>query len=331
MIAAVFPGQGSQAVGMGKELFEKYAAARETFDEVASATGIDVARLCFETPIEELTQTQNAQIALFACDVAAWRALHSETGAHARAMAGHSVGEYAALAAAGIVSVADGARLVRRRGELMAGAGKERSGTMSAIVGLDREKLEEICRSISHPQASSSQTNYSEGSDNNGPVVVIANDNCPGQLVISGDVAAVESAETRAKEAGARLVKRLQVSGAFHSPLMEESAKAMREELDPHLFHSAAGVRVYSNVTAERVDGATAWPDLLEAQLRSPVRWTESINNMIADGITTFVECGSGSVLSGLIRRVSKDVKTMSVDSAASLDEAKSALAGVPA
>lgn len=276
---------------MGKELFDSFSAAREVFSEVHDATHVDIAKLCFEADEETLRQTQNAQLALFTCGVAAWRVVKSEAGIKAHAMAGHSVGEYAALAAAGILSVAEGARLVQRRGDLMARSGNLRPGGMAAVLGLEREALEQICREAS----------------TQGSVVVIANDNCPGQLVASGDKSAVERLQELASKAGAKRVLPLNVSGAFHSPLMEDPAKAMGEALKPAPFHQPEdAVRVYSNVTSDRVDGVTAWPDLLEAQLRSPVRWTESVVNMIRDGARVFVECGSGEVLGGLIKRIAK-------------------------
>ncbi|HEY3779530.1 MAG TPA: ACP S-malonyltransferase [Fimbriimonadaceae bacterium] len=311
MIAAVFPGQGSQKPGMGKELYEASAAAKEVFLLVAEATGIDAKKLCFETDEDTLRQTQNAQLAQYTTGVAAYRAIKERAGnIHFHAMAGHSVGEYAALAAAGIVTVEDGAKLVQRRGDLMSRAGNLRKGGMAAVLGMETEAIEQACKAAS---TASEQ-------------VVIANDNCPGQIVVSGDQAAVARFETIAKEQGAKRVLPLNVSGAFHSPLMEDSAIAMAEALNPSLFHNAEGIRVYSNVTADRVDGSTEWPELLGAQLRNPVRWTESVQNMIKDGVTTFVECGSGEVLSGLIRRISKEVQTLSVNDNASLANALIAL-----
>jgi len=307
MIAAVFPGQGSQHPGMGKELFDSSAAARAVFQEVQEATHIDVANLCFDGDEALLRQTQNAQLALFASGIAAYRALGVDGFG---AMAGHSVGEYAALVAAGVLGVADGARLVQRRGDLMARSGNLRAGTMAAILGLDKDALQQVCRTASGDAG----------------VVVIANDNCPGQLVISGDVSAVEKAEELAKEAGAKRAIRLNVSGAFHSPLMVEPAKAMGAALTPELFHESAKAKVYCNVLAEPPSGAGEWPGLLEAQLSNPVRWTESVQNMIRDGVDTFVEFGAGDVLCGLVRRISKEVTTLAVKDAASLEMARDAL-----
>lgn len=302
MLAAVFPGQGSQKPGMGQSLYDHVPSARAVFDEVASATSVDIAKLCFETDEDTLRQTQNAQLALYTCGVAAYRGL-ADRGIRANAMAGHSVGEYAALAAAGILSVADGAKLVQRRGDLMARSGNLRPGGMAAILGLERDALESVCRSVSTPDS----------------VAVIANDNCPGQLVISGDKDAVERASAAALENGAKRALPLNVSGAFHSPLMEEAAASMGEALRQASF-VAGSATVYANVTAERQDDPALWADYLERQLKSPVRWTESVQALIGSGVTTFVECGGGEVLGGLIRRVSKEVRTMAVQDSASLN-----------
>jgi len=314
MIAAVFPGQGSQKPGMGKELFDSFASAREVFGEVHDATHVDIVSLCFSASDDELRQTQNAQLALFTCGVAAYRVLCERSpNVKVHAMAGHSVGEYAALAAAGIVSVAEGARLVQRRGDLMARSGNLRAGTMAAVLGLERAALTSACAEASAEDS----------------VVVIANDNCPGQLVVSGDTSAVSRLQELASAAGAKRVLPLNVSGAFHSPLMEDPAKAMGEALKPSLFHDVADIRIYSNVTADRVDGASAWPDLLEAQLRSPVRWTEIVENMIRDGVSVFVECGAGETLNGLIKRINKEVQTSAVYDNASLEKTVAALSSV--
>lgn len=315
MIAAIFPGQGSQHSGMGKELYEASAAAKAVFGEVHQITHVDIAKICFESDDDTLRQTQNAQLALFTCGVAAFNALEEDLGKelHVLAMAGHSVGEYAALAAAGIIEIGDGALLVQRRGELMAQCGMARPGAMSAVLGIERDVLEMICDGASEPEG----------------VVVVANDNCPGQLVISGDSAAVGRAEGLAKESGAKRVLRLNVSGAFHSPLMEEPAEAMGMALRPELFHDhEVAPRVYSNVTADQVVETWSWPNLLEAQLRSPVRWTETVQNMIRDGVTVFIECGAGEVLSGLTKRISKDVQILSVRDVESMKKTSEALRG---
>ncbi len=315
MFAAVFPGQGSQKPGMGRELFEAFPEARAVFSEVSEAAGIDVAKLCFESDEETLRQTQNAQLALYTVGIAAYRCLSARLGANQPvAMAGHSVGEYAALAAADVLDVADGARLVKLRGELMAASGKDRAGTMAAVLGLERADLEALCREAS-----------AEGS-----VVVIANDNCPGQLVISGDVAAVERASKLAQGRGAKRVLPLNVSGAFHSPLMEEPARTMGVALHEVAFTVADWTpKVYSNVTSEPADVPAAWPLLLETQLKSPVRWAESVRHIVREqGVRTFVECGVGEVLTGLIRRIDGEATTLKANDSASLEATAAALIG---
>ena len=286
---------------MGKTLFDVRTEAREAFESVSQATGVDVARLCFDTDDDTLRETQNAQLALYTCSVAAWACLnaHIQGIVVVDAFAGHSVGEYAALAASGTVSVPEGARLVQRRGEIMARAGRSRPGTMAAVLGLEREPLEAVCASV-------------DG------VVVIANDNCPGQLVVSGEVDAVKAAGEAASAAGAKRILPLNVSGAFHSPLMDESAAEMRLALDGATFKP--GGRVFSNVTAQPVIREGRWPELLEAQLKSPVLWTETIQNMLNEGIGTFIECGVGDVLSGLVRRIDREATTLRVNDLDSLE-----------
>lgn len=306
MMAVVFPGQGSQRPGMGASLRE-HAAAVEVFARIDGATGLSTQTICEQLSEEELRQTQNAQVALFACGVAAHAALAAE-GIAAQVAAGHSVGEYAALVAAGVLSVEDGARLVQRRGDLMARSGGLRAGTMAAVLGLEADALKQVCEAATTADS----------------VVVIANDNCPGQLVISGDVAAVERASAMASEAGAKRVLPINVSGAFHSPLMQESAEAMGMALADVNF-AEGSMPVVANVSAQIE--SSGWAGLLEAQLRSPVRWTESVGTMLAMGVTTFVECGSGSVLSGLLKRIDREARSLVVEDMDSLRAAVEALA----
>lgn len=298
MIAAIFPGQGSQKPGMGQSLYEGSEAARQVFEHVSSTLHLDIAKLCFESDEETLRATQNAQIALFTCGVAAYRALEVE-GVRAEVFAGHSIGEYAAHVCAGNIPLEVGATLVRKRGNVMAEAGKTHPGTMAAVLGLDADVIQEALKKVSG-------------------IVVIANDNCPGQVVISGEVAAVEAAAPVLSEAGAKRVLPLNVSGAFHSPLMEGPSKEMAKALAAVDF--AFGKPVYSNVTTKPVDNPVFWNQLLEQQLRDSVRWTGSVQNMIADGVTQFIEYGVGEVLCGLIKRISKDVTLSAVYDMTSLE-----------
>ncbi len=273
--------------------------ARDVFAHASDAVGIDILRLCKESDEETLRQTQNAQLALFTAGVAAFSALSEPLRELVGAAAGHSIGEYAAAVAAGALTLEDGARLVRIRGELMAEAGKTAPGAMAAVLGLDRSLLEEAC------------------AETDG-VVVIANDNSPGQLVISGEADAVARAGEIAKAKGAKRAITLNVSGAFHSPLMREAAAGMGESLRGIQFPTPR-FALYMNVTAEPLRDASELPGLLERQLSSPVRWTECVRNMVRDGVDTFVECGVGEVLSGLIRRIEPSVLTLSLNDGASL------------
>lgn len=312
MIAVVFPGQGSQKPGMGQDLYNNFEVARDVFDRVSKAAGIDVAKLCFETDDDTLRQTQNAQMALYTCGVAAYLSLKSvKPELKVKYFAGHSIGEYAALACAGIVSIEDGARAVQKRGQVMADSGRQRPGGMAAILGMERAALEEVCKEASV----------------DGEVVVVANDNCPGQLVISGDKAAVERACPIATSKGAKRAIPLNVSGAFHSPLMEEPAKQMTEVLSTITFNAAAdGSAVVNNVVAEPISGAEGWADRLVAQLRNPVRWTESVQRMAADGIETYIECGGGEVLAGLIKKSHREAICLKVGDCETLKAAAEVL-----
>lgn len=293
---------------MGKDLYDSFPEAKAVFHEVEDATGLPMRTLCWDTDEAELRQTQNAQIALFTCGLAAWKALLGRApGLKPAGFAGHSVGEYAALAAAGVVSVAECAQLVQLRGELMAKAGQERPGTMAAVIGLGAAETQAALALID-PELG---------------VAVVANDNCPGQIVISGDVNAVHAASAILPEKGAKRVLPLNVSGAFHSPLMESSAAKMGERLRSASY-SPALAPVYSNVTAAP---AQDWAALLEEQLRSPVRWNESMAAMTEDGISIYVECGAGEVLGGLMKRINGANKVHKVVDAATLEQAAAALA----
>jgi len=291
--AFVFPGQGSQYVGMAKDLYQADPAARELMDRADRILGFSLTRLCFEGPEEELRQTKNTQPAIFLHSVAAFRSADLRPDC----MAGHSLGEYSALVAAGALGFEDALRLVRLRGELMQHAGEEQRGTMAAIVGIDAEAVEALCRDASHAG-----------------IVQPANFNSPGQIVISGSVDGVHRAMELARGRGAKMVKELTVSGAFHSPLMESAREGLRSALDSAAV-SDAGVPVYANVTGEAVTRSSEIRELLCRQLTSPVRWEETIRNMVRDGAVEFTEVGPGKVLQGLIKRTDSAVKTGGIDS----------------
>ena len=301
-VVLLFPGQGSQKTGMGADLAAAHPAAHAVFDAADTVLGMPLGRLCFEGPDEELTRTQNAQPALLAHGAAAWAVVRDAVGPSVRAAAGHSLGEFTAYHAAGALPLEEAVRVVRRRGELMAQSGAERPGAMAAILGLDERAVEAACRDAA-------------GSG----IVVPANYNAPDQLVISGEVAAVEEAMRLAKDAGAKRVIRLNVSGAFHSPLMAVAAEGLGEALDGVVGTPA--VPVYANVTAQPVrDGGTAARLLLE-QLASPVRWTETIRALVAEWPgALFVELGPGAVLANLVRRIAPGAATAPCGTAADVD-----------
>lgn len=282
--AFLFPGQASQSVGMGEDLVQAFSEAREILERADEALGFSLSRLCFEGPMEELTQTRNAQPAILAHSLAVHAALSSRVDLTPVFVAGHSLGEISAATAVGSLSVEDGVKLVRARGELMWEAGSRTPGTMAAVVGLDADKVEAVCQQLSAG---------GEG------VVVLANLNSPGQLVISGDVDAVEAAAEPLKEAGARRVLPLKVSGAFHSPLMECVQPDFTVVLEGMALVNPAAP-VVANVTAQPVSDASALGAGLVAQLVSPVRWNASVAFMVDQGTERFLELGPGKVLSNL-------------------------------
>jgi [acyl-carrier-protein] S-malonyltransferase len=303
-VGILMPGQGSQTVGMGKDLAEAFPEVRHTFEEADDALSFKLSRLCWEGPEAELTLTVNAQPALLVHSVAVWRLL-AERQSEVGLAAGHSLGEFSAYVAAGALPFADAVRTVRRRGELMLASGEERPGTMAAVLGLDDAVVEAACREASAA---------GEGA------VVPANYNAPGQLVVSGDVEAVKRAEEVLKAAGARRVIPLNVSGAFHSPLMAVAEAGLREQLESVTLTDPA-FPVISNVTAEPVENGTDARELLVRQLTSPVRWVASERAMLDRGTQEFWELGAGSVLAGLMKRVDRDVPTRSLGTVREIDD----------
>ena len=283
--AFVFPGQGSQKVGMGREFYETTQVGRELFDQADALLGFSLSRLCFEGPEEQLTRTENAQPAIFTVSVAACRLLE-ERGVRPDAAAGHSLGEYSALVAAGVMSFEDGLRTVRRRGELMAAVGDTVAGSMAAVLGLAAEEVAAVCEEASAAGR-----------------VEVANYNSPEQTVISGELAAVERAMALAKERGAKRALKLNVAAPFHSSLMAPLAEEMREVLAA-VPMSAPRVPVVANVTADYVRTPEEIREALVRQVAGSVRWTETVRRLAADGIERTVEAGPGRVLTGLTPRI---------------------------
>jgi [acyl-carrier-protein] S-malonyltransferase len=296
------PGQGAQRVGMGKDLAERFPAARAVFAEADAALGTALSRIMWDGPESELTLTHNAQPAILVHTLA----VHAVVGARLSpvAAAGHSVGEYAAYAALGALALPDAVRLVRTRGELMLAAGRERPGTMAAVLGLDPARVAEICAAASHPPQ----------------VVVAANLNAPDQVVISGDPAAVERAGAALKDAGAKRVVPLKVSGAFHSPLMAPAAAGLRNALKRVALRDPRAP-VVANASAEPVRDAATARRLLGAQLTAPVRWLESVQTLTGlAGGAPFLELGPGTVLAGLVRRIAPGTTVSSVGTAVEVE-----------
>jgi len=301
-VALLFPGQGSQFVGMGRDLASAFPEAAELFQEADDTLGLHLSRLAWEGPTEELVLTKNAQPALLVHSVAVHRVIGHELGEVVLA-AGHSLGEFSAHVAAGTLTFRDALEAVRLRGDLMYASGVERPGTMAAILGLDDEVVEELCRTV----------------QDGGEICVPANFNSPGQIVISGEVRGVERAMVLAKEAGAKRAIPLTVSGAFHSPLMDSAKSGLREKLEEINF-SDPRYPVVSNVTAEPVREGGEARELLVEQLTSPVRWAASVGGMVSGGVDRFFELGAGSVLCGLNKRNAKGLPCLSLGQPSDLD-----------
>ncbi len=292
-IAFLFPGQGSQAVGMARILYERFDVVRSLFEEASTVLGRDMGSLLFDGPSEELDLTQNAQTALVVANQASLLALSETTGLSPAVCAGHSLGEYSALVCAGVLSFADALKLVDLRGRFMQEAVEVGEGAMCAVLGLDTERITDICSNVSTADS----------------LVVVANINCPGQVVISGHARAVERAKEASIEAGAKRAIMLKVSVPSHSPLMEPAAERLAEVMADIEFMPFK-VPVVTNVEASPLEDSTRVPDLLRSQLVSPVKWTESIETITGSGIDTMIEVGPGKVLTTLNKRIDKETAT---------------------
>ncbi len=302
-VAFCFPGQGSLEAGMGREVAQAVPEAMEVYRLGSEASGLDLQHLCFDSPLEDLVETEVQQPALVATSLAILAALRAE-GLEPDVVVGHSVGEFAALASVGAIGTGEAIGLVRERGLAMAEAARAHPGSMAAILGLEDEAVENLCRKIIG--------------------VWPANYNCPGQIVISGEHDAVEVLCAEAEGLGARRAIRLKVSGAFHSPLVARAADRLKPAVDLIRFHDP--IAPFMSTVTARIEPATRLGSLLIDQLTAPVRFTQAARALVHDGVTTFVEVGPGNVLTGLVKRIDRSVRTFSVNDLASLEKAREAL-----
>ena len=310
-IAFLFPGQGSQAIGMGKDLAERYPVGKQVFEEADDALGIKLSQLCFEGPEDQLRLTENTQPAILTVSVAALRVLN-EKGVKPSFVAGHSLGEYSAHVAAGTISFTDAVRAVHNRGKYMQEAVPVGTGSMAAIVGMNIEAVATLCADAAQ-----------------GEVCEPANINSPDQIVISGSVGAIERAVRLAEERGAKRAKMLQVSAPFHCSLMKPAQERLAADLNALSF-SAPQVPVIANVFAKPVEDAVSACEALIRQVTGSVNWNESIQLLIARGVQTFIEVGPGKVLSGLMRQIDRTKKAVNVEDEASLQKTAEYLASAP-
>lgn len=303
--AALFPGQGSQTLGMGADFAREYEIARDTFAQADEILGFSLSEICWNGPAAALDQTANTQPALYVTSLAIWRVLRDLLPATQPAwMAGHSLGELSALTAAGALDFAAGLRLVRARGSLMQRAGEAQPGAMAAVLGLEISVVRDLCSAVAQEI---------------GGTVVLANDNCPGQAVVSGDVPAIEQLIDAARAAGARRALRLAVSVAAHSPLMSAAQADFHDAVQATEFNTPA-IPVIGNVSAQPLHTTDQIRAELHQQLTQPVRWTESMKALLSAGAHTFVEIGAGKVLTGLLRRINRQKTRINIDSLPALE-----------
>lgn len=307
--AFLFPGQGSQYVGMGKELRDNYKEAADVFAEADEALGESLSTMCFEGPEDALKLTANTQPCILTVSIAVLRVLQKETGIVPAVVGGHSLGEYSALVASGALTFADAVRVVRKRGMFMQEAVPVGVGGMAAILGMDTAKVEQICADVAQ-----------------GEHVAPANYNCPGQIVISGHIEAVKRAAARAEAEGAKRAVMLPVSAPFHSTLMKPAADRLLAEALAPITIGALGIPVLSNVLADFYPGTEAVKELLARQVNSPVRWIEEMEKMMAEGVDRALEVGPGKVLRGLMRNISRDVDMKNIENLETLKDFTAAL-----
>ena len=301
--AFLFPGQGSQSVGMGKDLADNFSVARETFEEADRALGFSISKLCFEGPEEELRKTVNTQPAILTVSVAALRVLQ-QAGLSFDITAGHSLGEYSALVAAGVLEFADAVRLVNKRGQFMQEAVPLGEGAMAAVMGMEREKVVEICAEVEKEAGAVQAVNF----------------NCPGQIVIAGKTAAVEKAAAALKAAGAKRAILLPVSAPFHSTLLQPAAEKLASELDQVSFHEPKSP-VVANVTGKISTNSAEIKQLLVTQAANPVLWEDCVATVAAYGATVSVEIGPGKVLTGFTKKIAPEIATLNVEDMESLQK----------
>lgn len=298
-LAFIFPGQGSQSVGMGKDLYENFAAAKNVFDEADKISGKSISKICFEGPDEDLKQTINTQPAILTTSIAALEALKSKLKIQPSFAAGHSLGEYGALYVSGVLTLENAIKLISKRAELM---GQSKGGAMAAVLGLDEEKVLECLKEA-----------------NNDGYVAVANYNCPGQIVITGEETGIAKASVLLSAAGAKRVMPLAVSGAFHSEKMKGASEEFAKFLNELSLNNAL-IPVITNVDAEITEEAVDFKTKMPQQIYSSVYWTQTIQKMIENGVDTFIEIGPGKVLAGLNKKINPEVKTYNVFDSASLN-----------